>query len=59
MAVFGAPRAHEDDPSRAVRAGLEMLDTVDDLPAAFGRVVTPRRAPPSGRLTLISRVASP
>jgi class 3 adenylate cyclase/predicted ATPase len=28
MAVFGAPDAHEDDPLRAVRVGLEMLDSV-------------------------------
>jgi len=29
MAVFGAPTAHKDDPFRAVRTGLEMLDVVD------------------------------
>jgi class 3 adenylate cyclase len=29
MAVFGAPEAHEDDPLRAVRTGLEMLDVVE------------------------------
>jgi class 3 adenylate cyclase len=28
VAVFGAPRAHEDDPERAVRAGLGIRDTV-------------------------------
>jgi class 3 adenylate cyclase/tetratricopeptide (TPR) repeat protein len=28
MAVFGAPIAHEDDPERAVRAGLAMLRAV-------------------------------
>ncbi|MBV9193237.1 MAG: AAA family ATPase [Solirubrobacterales bacterium] len=31
MAVFGAPVAHEDDPERAVRAGLGILDAISDL----------------------------
>ncbi len=26
MAIFGAPEAHEDDPLRAVRVGLEMIE---------------------------------
>ena len=30
MAVFGAPTAHEDDPERAVRAGLAIRDAIDD-----------------------------
>src|SRR5206468_3343393 len=36
MAVFGAPTAHEDDPERAVRAGLALLETIDELNAAYG-----------------------
>jgi class 3 adenylate cyclase/tetratricopeptide (TPR) repeat protein len=31
MAVFGAPVAHEDDPERAVRAGLRILDAIEEL----------------------------
>src|SRR5438105_5667224 len=31
MAVFGAPAAHEDDPERAVRAGLALLEAVAEL----------------------------
>lgn len=31
MAVFGAPVAHGDDPERAVRAALALLESVDDL----------------------------
>ncbi len=30
MAVFGAPVAHEDDPERAVRAGLAIRDAMED-----------------------------
>ena len=30
MGVFGAPVAHEDDPERAVRAGLAMQDAMEE-----------------------------
>ena len=33
LAVFGVPAAHEDDPERAVRAGLRMLDLAPELGA--------------------------
>src|SRR5207249_5761608 len=31
LAYFSYPQAHEDDPGRAVRAGLALLDTVAKL----------------------------
>ena len=31
LAFFGAPLAHEDDPERAVRAGLEILNSIGPL----------------------------
>src|SRR6266516_2827740 len=31
MAVFGAPVAHEDDPERAVRSGLRILEAIAEL----------------------------
>jgi class 3 adenylate cyclase/tetratricopeptide (TPR) repeat protein len=31
MAAFGAPMAHEDDAERAVRAGLRILEAIDEL----------------------------
>lgn len=31
LAVFGAPRAHEDDPERAVRAALRIQEAMDEL----------------------------
>jgi class 3 adenylate cyclase/predicted ATPase len=34
LAYFGWPRAHEDDAERAVRAGLELVETVGRLPAS-------------------------
>ncbi len=33
MAVFGAPIAHEDDAERAVRSGLRILETIEELRA--------------------------
>jgi class 3 adenylate cyclase len=34
LAFFGAPVAHEDDPERAVRCGLDMVQAIDDLAAS-------------------------
>src|SRR5256712_9166289 len=34
LAFFGAPVAHEDDPERAVRCGLEMARAIDELGAS-------------------------
>ena len=31
LVYFGFPRAHEDDPERAVRAGLEVVSAIGDL----------------------------
>jgi class 3 adenylate cyclase len=36
MAAFGAPAVHEDDPERAVRAGLALLAAVEDLNTELG-----------------------
>lgn len=36
MGVFGAPIAHEDDAERAVRAGLAILEGIDELNATDG-----------------------
>ena len=30
LALFGAPTAHEDDPERAVRASLQIVDEIAD-----------------------------
>ena len=31
MVIFGAPVAHKDDPERAVRAALEMIEAIKEL----------------------------
>ena len=33
LAFFGAPAAHEDDPERAVRCGLDMVHAIEELGA--------------------------
>ena len=34
--VFGVPAAHEDDPERAVRAALRIVEDADSLQAVGG-----------------------
>ena len=36
VGVFGAPAAHEDDPERAVRAGLRIAEDAEELEAVGG-----------------------
>src|SRR5437868_12583309 len=36
VGVFGVPAAHEDDPERAVRAGLRISEDVEELHAVGG-----------------------
>jgi class 3 adenylate cyclase len=36
MALFGAPVAHEDDPTRALRASLEMMETLEQFNEQHG-----------------------
>jgi adenylate cyclase len=36
MALFGAPVAHEDDPERALRAALEMMDAIAEVNRTHG-----------------------
>jgi class 3 adenylate cyclase/S1-C subfamily serine protease len=42
VAVFGVPALHEDDPERAVRAGLRLVDEIDALPGIGGQAVEVR-----------------
>ena len=39
MALFGAPRAHEDDPLRAARAALEIHEALSRLSESEGRLL--------------------
>ena len=42
VAVFGVPALHEDDPERAVRAGLRLIDELDALPGVADQPVEVR-----------------
>jgi len=42
VAVFGVPAVHEDDPERAVRAGLKLVDAVEELPPVAGHAIQVR-----------------
>jgi class 3 adenylate cyclase/tetratricopeptide (TPR) repeat protein len=48
MAVFGAPVAYEDDPERAVRAGLRILDAIVELSEEEGLELAVRVAVATG-----------
>jgi class 3 adenylate cyclase/tetratricopeptide (TPR) repeat protein len=48
MAVFGAPVAHGDDAERAVRAGLHVLEGIDELNDAHGLDLAARAAVNTG-----------
>ena len=39
MILFGAPKAHEDDPERAVRCALEMFDALDEVGGALAKTL--------------------
>ena len=58
MAVFGAPVAHEDDPERAVRAGLRLLDAVGELNAEHGLELAVRIGVATGE-AVVSTGAAP
>jgi class 3 adenylate cyclase/tetratricopeptide (TPR) repeat protein len=48
MAVFGAPVAHGDDAERAVRAGLRVLEGIEDLNREHGLDLAARAAVNTG-----------
>jgi class 3 adenylate cyclase/tetratricopeptide (TPR) repeat protein len=50
MAVFGAPIAHHDDPSRAVRAAVEIHDGMWDLSDEIGRALRAHIGVASGQV---------
>src|SRR5918992_1532776 len=58
MAVFGAPVAHGDDAERAVRAGLRVLQSIEDLRREHGLELAARAAVNTGE-ALVSLDGAP
>jgi class 3 adenylate cyclase/tetratricopeptide (TPR) repeat protein len=52
MAVFGAPVAHGDDAERAVRAGLRVLEGVEELSREHGLGLSARAAVNTGEAVI-------
>jgi class 3 adenylate cyclase len=50
MALFGAPRAHEDDPLRAARAALEIHEALSRLSESEGRLLQAHAGIASGEV---------
>src|SRR2546423_5393227 len=53
MAVFGAPVAHGDDAERAVRAGLRVLEGIDELNSEHGLDLAARAAVNTGEAVVL------
>jgi class 3 adenylate cyclase/tetratricopeptide (TPR) repeat protein len=53
MAVFGAPVAHGDDAERAVRAGLRVLESIDELNREHGLGLAARAAVNTGEAVVL------
>ncbi len=45
MALFGAPTAHEDDPTRAVRCAIELRETLSEVNAEIATSLGPTTPP--------------
>jgi class 3 adenylate cyclase/tetratricopeptide (TPR) repeat protein len=58
MAVFGAPVAHEDDPERAVRAALRILESIEEVNLEHGLELAVRAAVATGE-AVVSLSARP
>ena len=59
MAVFGAPVAHGDDAERAVRAGLRVLEGIEELNRAHGLDLAARAAVNTGEAVVTVDGARP
>jgi len=58
MAVFGAPTAHGDDAERAVRAGLRVLEGIDELNRDHGLGLAARAAVDTGEAVVSLRTSA-